>query len=78
MDNKLEIVKYFLSDKEIQQKYGLDENEVANMTMSALHAEDAQILKDLIWQLVKLVDENDISINSKASQLYRYLDNMLK
>ena len=54
---QLDIVKAFLEDADIQQKYGLTPDEVAEMTMTSKYSPDTQILVSLIRRMVEVVED---------------------
>ena len=75
---QLDIIKAFLQDVEIQQKYGLTPDEVANMTMSSKHNTEAQVIVDLIRQMVNVVEDSGITVPTAASRLNGHLENILR
>lgn len=74
---QLDIVKAFLEDADIQQKYSLTPDEVAQVTMSSQHGPDAQILVGLIRQMVHVV-ENGSTVNLAANRLNAHLETVLR
>ncbi len=54
---QLDIVKAFLEDADIQQKYGLTPEAVAEMTMTSTYSPDTQVLVSLIRQMVTVVED---------------------
>lgn len=75
---QLDLVKSFLEDAEIQQKYGLTPDEVAQMTMTSEYNPDAQLLVSLIRQLVNVVEDAGTTVNLAASRLNAHLENALR
>lgn len=75
---RIDIVKAFLEDADIQQKYGLSADEVAKMTMSSQHNSDAQVLVSLIRQMVNVVEDSGTTVNLAASRLNAHLENALR
>ena len=73
---QLELVKSFLDDADIQQKYGLTPGEVSQMTLTSQHNPDAQILVGLIRQMVNVVEEGS-TVTLAANRLNAYLNTTL-
>ena len=74
---QLDIVKSFLEDSDIQQKYGLTPDEVAQVTMSSQHSPDAQLLVGLIRQMVRVVEDGS-TVNLAANRLNAHLETALR
>ena len=70
---QLELVKAFLEDAEIQEKYGLTPNDVSQMTMTSQHNAKAQVLVGLIRQMVNVVEDRNTTPNVAASRLHAHL-----
>lgn len=75
---QIDIVKAFLEDTDIQQKYSLTPDEVAQMTMSSQYNSDAQVLVSLIRQMVNVVEDSGTTVNLAASRLNAHLENALR
>ena len=75
---QLDLVKSFLADADIQQKYGLTPDDVAQMTMTSQYNPNAQVLVSLIRQLVNVVEDDGTTINLAASRLNAHLENILR
>lgn len=75
---QIDLVKSFLEDTEIQQKYGLNPTEVAHMTMSSQHNSEAQIFVSLIRQMISVVEDSSTTVNLAASRLNANLENALR
>ena len=74
---EIEILKAFLEDSEIQEKYGLSPMEVTQMTMSSRHDADAQVLVDLIRRMIREVEDKSKTVNVAAAVLNAHLENVL-
>lgn len=75
---QLDLVKSFLEDTAIQEKYGLTPTDVAQMTMTTQYNANAQVLVGLIRQLVNVVEDTGITPSSAASRLNAHLENALR
>ncbi len=75
---QLDLVKSFLEDKEIQEKYDLTSDEVAKMTMTSEYNPNAQVLVSLIRQMVNVVEDSGTTVNLAASRLNAHLENALR
>lgn len=75
---QLDIVKSFLEDADIQEKYGLTPNEVSQMTLTSQHNAKAQVLVALVRQMVHVVEDNSTTTNLAASRLNAHLENALR
>ncbi len=75
---QLDLVKAFLEDAEIQQKYDLTPNDVAKMTMTSEYNPAAQILVSLIRQLVNVVEDAGTTTNLAAARLNAHLKTTLR
>lgn len=75
---QLDLVKSFLEDTDIQEKYGLTPADVAQMTMNTQYNANAQVLVGLIRQLVNVVEDDNTTPNSAASRLNAHLENALR
>ncbi len=73
---QLDIVKSFLEDAEIQQKYGLTPADMAQMTMTSHHNTRAQMLVGLVRQLVNVVEDGSTP-NLAANRLNAHLNTTL-
>ena len=74
---QLDIVKSFLEDADIQQKYGLTPNDVSQMTMTSQYNPDAQVLVGLIRQMVNVMDDKSTTTTLAASRLHAHLNTTL-
>ena len=74
---QLDIIKSFLEDFDIQQKYGLTPDEVAQVTMSSQHSPDAQLLVGVIRQMVRVVEDGS-TVNLAANRLNAHLETALR
>lgn len=70
---QLDIVKSFLEDSEIQEKYGLTPNDVSQMTLTSQHNADAQVLVGLVRQMVNVVEDGSTP-NLSANRLNAHLN----
>lgn len=75
---QLEIVKSFLEDTDIQAKYGLTPDDVAQMTMTTQYNANAQVLVGLIRQMVNVVEDKTKTTNVAAAVLNNHLENALR
>lgn len=75
---QLDLVKSFLEDAEIQQKYGLTPDDVAQMTMTSEYNPDAQVLVNLIRRMVMEVEDQSKTVNVAAAVLNQHLENALR
>lgn len=74
---QLDIVKAFLEDADIQQKYGLMPDVVAQMTMSSTYSPDTQVMVGLIRQMVSVV-ESGSTVNLAVNRLNAHLETALR
>lgn len=74
---QLDIVKAFLQDAEIQQKYGLMPDEVDQITLVSQHAPKAQVLVNLVRRMVDEVENPTKTVTVAASVLNQTLNNSL-
>ena len=74
---QLDIVKAFLQDAEIQEKYGLTPAEVDQISLVSQHAPKAQILVNLIRRMVNEVEDPTKTVIVAASVLNQTLTNTL-
>ena len=75
---QLDLVKSFLEDADIQQKYNLTPDDVAQMTMTSQYNPNARVLVDLIRQMVNVVEDDNTTVNLAASRLNAHLENALR
>ena len=75
---QLDIIKAFLQDTEIQQKYGLTPAEVNQMTMQSQFSEDAQVLVSLIRRMVMDVEDKSKTPLVAASAMNNLLETTLR
>ena len=75
---QLDLVKSFLEDADIQDKYGLTPDDVAKMTMSSEYNPKAQILVSLIRQMMNVMEDSGTTVNLAASRLNAHLENALR
>ncbi len=75
---QLDIVKAFLEDAEIQEKYGLTPADVAQMTMQSQYKSETQVLVGLIRRMVREVEDQGKSVNVAASLMNNSLENTLR
>lgn len=75
---QLDLVKSFLEDTNIQEKYGLTPDDVAQMTMTTQYNTNTQVLVGLIRQMVNVVEDASTTTNSAASRLNAHLENTLR
>lgn len=75
---QIEIVKAFLQDPQIQQKYSLTPDDVNRMTLQSQPNAEAKILVDLIKRMVQDVEDKSITINVAAATMNRTLENALR
>ena len=75
---QLDLVKSFLEDTEIQEKYGLTADDVAQMTMSSEYNPNAQVLVSLIRQMMSVMEDSSTTVNLAASRLNAHLENALR
>ena len=71
---QLEIIRSFLKDPKIQQKYGITATEVESLTMTSQHKSP---LVDVVRRMVKEV-EDESSVTVAAAQLNLLLEKKLK
>lgn len=71
---QLEIVKSFLKDPTIQQKYGISINEVETLSLTSQHKSP---FVDVVRRMVKEV-EDESTITVAAAQLNLLLEKKLK
>lgn len=75
---QLDIVKAFLNDAEIQEKYGLTAADVAQLTMQSHYKPETQVLVGLIRRMVTEVEDQSKTVNVAASVLNNTLENTLR
>lgn len=75
---QLDIVKSFLEDTDIQQKYDLTPGDVSQMTLTSQHNANAQVLVSLVRQMVNVVEDAGTTTNLAASRLNAHLENALR
>ncbi len=75
---QLDIVKAFLEDAEIQEKYGLAPADVTQMTMQSHYKPDTQVLVGLIRRMVMDVEDQSKTVNVAASAMNTTLENTLR
>ena len=75
---QLEIVKSFLQDTDIQQKYGLTPADIDQMTMQSQYTAKAQILVNLVRRMVMEVEDQSKTVNIAASVLNQTLETALR
>lgn len=75
---QIDIVKAFLQDAEIQQKYHLLPDEVSRMTLQSQPNADAKVLVDLIKRMVQDVEDKSITVNVAAATMNKTLENALR
>jgi hypothetical protein len=73
-----DIVKAFLQDAEIQEKYGLTSAEVDQMTTQSQFKGDAQILVSLIRRMVMDVEDKSKTTLVAASAMNNLLETTLR
>ncbi|MBO0933295.1 hypothetical protein [Fibrella aquatilis] len=73
---QLDIVKSFLEDSEIQEKYSLSPADVAQMTLTSHYNADAQVLVGLVRQMVNVVEDGSTP-NLAANRLNAHLNTTL-
>lgn len=71
---QLEIVRYFLKDPRIQQKYGISASEVETVSLTSQHKSH---FVDVVRRMVKEV-EDESSVTIAAAQLNLLLEKKLK
>ncbi|MBO3273495.1 hypothetical protein [Hymenobacter defluvii] len=71
---QLEIIRSFLKDPKIQQKYGITATEVESLTMTSQHQSP---FIDVVRRMVKEV-EDESSVTVAAAQLNLLLEKKLK
>lgn len=75
---QLDIVKAFLQDPDIQQKYALTPGEVDQMTMQSQPNANAQVIVNLIRRMVQEVEDQTKTVNVAASVMNQTLENALR
>lgn len=75
---QLDIVKAFLQDTDIQQKYGLTPEEVDRLTMQSQPNASAKLLVDLIKRMVQDVEDRTKTVNAAASAMNLTLENAIR
>ena len=75
---QLDIVKAFLQDAEIQEKYGLTPAEADQMTTQSQYTGKAQILVNLVRRMVMEVEDQSKTVNIAASVLNQTLETALR
>ena len=75
---QLNIVKAFLEDADIQQKYGLTPDVVAEMTMTSKYSPDPQVFVSLVRQMVTVVEDQSKTVNMVGSILNQTLETALR
>ena len=72
--NQLEILKAFLQDKSIMQKYGISQKEIDEITLSTISSNKMiTFLKHLVY-----IVENEKTVNTAASNLNKFLEQNLR
>jgi predicted RNA-binding protein with PIN domain len=75
---QLDIVKAFLQDTAIQEKYGLTPADIDQMTMQSQYTAKAQTLINLIRRMVAEVEDQSKTVNVVASVLNQTLETTLR
>lgn len=75
---QLDIVKAFLQDPQIQEKYGLTPDEVSRLTLQSQANSQAKVLVDLIKRMVKDVEDKSITTKVAAATMNNTLENALR
>lgn len=75
---QLDIVKAFLEDPIIQQKYGLTSRDITEMTMNSTYNRDTQVIVNLVRRLVAEIDDKSKTVNLVAAALNQNLENALR
>jgi len=75
---QLEIVKSFLQDSDMQQKYGLTPADIDQMTTQSQYTAKAQILVNLVRRMVMEVEDQSKTVNIAASVLNQTLETALR
>ena len=75
---QLDIVKAFLQDAEIQEKYGLTPADVDQMTTQSQYSGKAQLLVNLVRRMVMEVEDQSKTVNIAASVLNQTLETALR
>ena len=75
---QLDIVKAFLQDTEIQEKYGLTPAEVDQMTTQSQYNGDAQLVVSLIRRMVMDVEDKSKTPLVAASAMNNLLETTLR
>ena len=75
---QLDIVKSFLEDADIQQKYGLTPDDVAGMTMTSKYSPETQVFVSLVRQMVTVVEDQSKTVNMVGSILNQTLETALR
>ncbi len=72
--NRIEVLRALLDDEEIQKKYSLSKEEIANIDLSKSHQND---FVALLQHATSLIENDTYTINTAASNLNSFLDNRL-
>ncbi len=75
---QLDIVKAFLQDAEIQQKYGLTPADINQMTTQTQFKEEAQVLVSIIRRMVMDVEDKSKTPLVAASAMNNLLETTLR
>lgn len=75
---QLDVLRAFLDDANIQEKYGITAEQVAQMTLSTPFTGEAGTFIDLVRRMVKEVEDQNTTTNAVASRLNAYLENTLR
>lgn len=73
--NKLEILKSFLKDEIIMQKYGISQKDIDEVTPTSV---SPNIMISFLQNLVAVVESDKQTINTAASNLNSFLENKLR
>jgi hypothetical protein len=73
--NKLEIIKTFLEDDEIMEKYHFSNDEVENLSLSSLHQNS---IISLVQHAVGIIENETYTTNTAAANLNSFLENRLR
>ena len=73
--NRLEILKAFLQDAEIMQKYGIKQKELDDLTLST---SSPNLFITLVQQFVGLVEEEKRTETTIVSNLNQFLEQKLR
>lgn len=73
--NRLEVLKTFLDDEFIQEKYNISQDDIDNIDLSSSHPNN---FIALLQHALSLIENDTYTVNTAASNINSFLDNILE